>query len=62
VDLSTHQLFNVKPTTFLAFARRNAEALGAAVANGFEVGAMVTLFHGPKRPRFRQSRDTGASK
>jgi uncharacterized protein YbjT (DUF2867 family) len=30
VDLSTHQLFNVKPTTFLAFARRNAEAFGAA--------------------------------
>jgi uncharacterized protein YbjT (DUF2867 family) len=32
VDLSTHQLFNVKPTTFLAFARRNAEAFGAAAA------------------------------
>jgi uncharacterized protein YbjT (DUF2867 family) len=30
--------------------------------NGFEVGAKVTLFHGPERPRFRQSRDTGASK
>jgi hypothetical protein len=30
VDLSTHQLFNVKPTTFLAFAQRNAEAFGAA--------------------------------
>jgi uncharacterized protein YbjT (DUF2867 family) len=32
VDLSTHQLFNVKPTTFLAFAQRNAEAFGAAAA------------------------------
>jgi hypothetical protein len=32
VDLSTHQLFNVKPTTFLAFARRNAEGFGAAAA------------------------------
>jgi uncharacterized protein YbjT (DUF2867 family) len=32
VDLSTHRLFNVKPTTFLAFARRNAEAFGAAKA------------------------------
>src|SRR3989442_14741583 len=28
VDLSTHQLFNVKPTTFLEFAQRNAEAFG----------------------------------
>jgi uncharacterized protein YbjT (DUF2867 family) len=26
VDLSTHRLFNVKPTTFLEFAQRNAEA------------------------------------
>jgi uncharacterized protein YbjT (DUF2867 family) len=32
VDLSTHRLFNVKPTTFLAFAQRNAEAFGAAAA------------------------------
>ena len=32
VDLSTHQLFNVKPTTFLAFAQRNAQAFGAAAA------------------------------
>jgi uncharacterized protein YbjT (DUF2867 family) len=32
VDLSTHQLFNVKPTTFLEFARRNAEAFDAAAA------------------------------
>jgi uncharacterized protein YbjT (DUF2867 family) len=32
VDLSTHQLFNVKPTTFLAFAQRNAEAFGTAAA------------------------------
>jgi len=30
VDLSTHQLFNVKPTTFLEFAQRNAEAFGRA--------------------------------
>ena len=30
VDLSTHQLFNVKPTTFLEFAQTNAEAFGAA--------------------------------
>jgi hypothetical protein len=27
VDLATH--FNVKPTTFLEFAQRNAEAFGA---------------------------------
>jgi uncharacterized protein YbjT (DUF2867 family) len=26
VDLSTHQLFNIKPTTFLEFAQRNAGA------------------------------------
>ncbi len=26
VDLSAHRLFNVKPTTFLEFAKRNAEA------------------------------------
>ncbi len=32
VDLSTHQLFNVKPTTFLEFAQRNAEAFGLAAA------------------------------
>jgi uncharacterized protein YbjT (DUF2867 family) len=32
VDLSTHQLFNVKPIAFLAFAQRNAEAFGAAAA------------------------------
>ena len=32
VDLSTHQLFNVKPTTFLDFAQRNAEAFGGAAA------------------------------
>jgi hypothetical protein len=32
VDLSTHQLFNVKPTTFLEFAQRNAEAFGRAAA------------------------------
>jgi uncharacterized protein YbjT (DUF2867 family) len=30
VDLSTHHLFNVKPTTFLEFAQRNAEAFGRA--------------------------------
>jgi hypothetical protein len=30
VDLSTHQLFNVKPRTFLEFAQRNAEAFGRA--------------------------------
>jgi len=30
VDLSTHRLFNVKPTTFLEFAQRHAEALGGA--------------------------------
>src|SRR5215510_3105152 len=28
VDLSTHRLFNLKPTTFLEFAKRNAEAIG----------------------------------
>jgi uncharacterized protein YbjT (DUF2867 family) len=32
VDLSTHQLFNVQPTTFLEFARRNAEAFGGVAA------------------------------
>ena len=32
VDLSTHELFNVKPTTFLEFAQRNAEAFGRAAA------------------------------
>jgi uncharacterized protein YbjT (DUF2867 family) len=30
VDLSTHRLFNVKPTTFLEFARANAAAFGKA--------------------------------
>jgi hypothetical protein len=30
VDLSTHQLFNIQPTTFLEFAQRNAAAFGAA--------------------------------
>jgi uncharacterized protein YbjT (DUF2867 family) len=32
VDLSTHQLFNVKPTTFFEFAQRNAESFGQAAA------------------------------
>ena len=32
VDLSTHQLFKVKPTTFLEFAQRNAKAFGRAAA------------------------------
>jgi uncharacterized protein YbjT (DUF2867 family) len=32
VDLSTHQLFNVKPTTFLEFAQRNAAGFGAVAA------------------------------
>jgi uncharacterized protein YbjT (DUF2867 family) len=32
VDLSIHQLFNVRPTTFLEFARNNAEALGRVAA------------------------------
>jgi uncharacterized protein YbjT (DUF2867 family) len=30
VDLSTHRLFNVKPTTFREFAQKNAEGFGAA--------------------------------
>ena len=30
VDLSTYQLFNIQPTTFLEFAQRNAAAFGAA--------------------------------
>jgi uncharacterized protein YbjT (DUF2867 family) len=30
VDLSTHQLFNIHPTTFLEFAQGNAAAFGAA--------------------------------
>jgi uncharacterized protein YbjT (DUF2867 family) len=33
VDLSTHRLFNVEPTTFLEFARRNAETFGASAAS-----------------------------
>jgi uncharacterized protein YbjT (DUF2867 family) len=32
VDLSAHRLFNVKPTTFLEFTRRNAAAFGRAAA------------------------------
>jgi uncharacterized protein YbjT (DUF2867 family) len=32
VDLSTHQLFDVKPSTFLEFAQRNAEAFKGAAA------------------------------
>jgi len=32
VDLSTHRLFNVKPTAFLEFARRNAEPFGGTSA------------------------------
>src|SRR6516164_8834466 len=32
VDLSTHRLFKVKPTNFLEFAKRNAEAFGRAAA------------------------------
>jgi hypothetical protein len=32
VDLSTHRLFIVKPTTFLEFPQRNAEGFGAAAA------------------------------
>jgi uncharacterized protein YbjT (DUF2867 family) len=32
VDLSTHRLFNVKPTTFLEFAQKNAEGFGRAAA------------------------------
>jgi uncharacterized protein YbjT (DUF2867 family) len=32
VDLTSHQLFQVKPTTFLAFAQRNAEAFGRTAA------------------------------
>jgi uncharacterized protein YbjT (DUF2867 family) len=34
VDLSTHQLFNVKPTTFLEFAQRNAKAFGGSSRGG----------------------------
>jgi uncharacterized protein YbjT (DUF2867 family) len=32
VDLSTHKLFNIRPTTFLEFAQRNTEAFGGAAA------------------------------
>lgn len=32
VDLSTHRLFDIKPTTFLEFAQRNADAFGKAAA------------------------------
>jgi hypothetical protein len=32
VDLSTHRSFNVAPTTFLEFARRNAAAFGGVSA------------------------------
>jgi len=34
VDLSTHRLFDVQPTTFLEFAERNAEAFGGRVREG----------------------------
>lgn len=35
VDLSSHELFQVEPTTFLGFARRNAQAFGgSADVNG----------------------------
>jgi uncharacterized protein YbjT (DUF2867 family) len=36
VDLSTHRLFNVEPTTFLEFARRSAEAFGGRAARVLE--------------------------
>jgi uncharacterized protein YbjT (DUF2867 family) len=32
VDLSTHRLFNIKPTTFLEFAQRNAAAFSGSSA------------------------------
>jgi uncharacterized protein YbjT (DUF2867 family) len=32
VDLSAHRLFKIKPTTFLEFAQRNAQAFGRAAA------------------------------
>jgi len=32
VDLSTHRLFNIEPTTFQEFAQRNAGAFGGAAA------------------------------
>jgi len=32
VDLSTHKLFNIRPTTFLEFAQRNAEVFSHGVA------------------------------
>lgn len=34
VNLATHRLFNVKPTTFLEFAQRNAEAFGGRTREG----------------------------
>jgi uncharacterized protein YbjT (DUF2867 family) len=34
VDLSTHRLFDVQPTTFLEFAERNAEVFGGRVLAG----------------------------
>src|SRR6266404_3052334 len=34
VDLSTHRLFDVQPTTFLEFAERNADAFGGRVREG----------------------------
>src|SRR4029453_118458 len=34
VSLSTHMLFDVKPTTFLEFAQRNAEPFRAAAPGG----------------------------
>lgn len=33
VDLSTHRLFRIKPTTFLEFAQRNADAFGEGSAS-----------------------------
>jgi uncharacterized protein YbjT (DUF2867 family) len=32
VDLSTHRLFNIRPTTFLEFAQRNAAGFGGVAA------------------------------
>lgn len=42
VDLSTHQLFNVEPTTFLEFAQRNAQAFGGRTARVQEPVELAT--------------------
>jgi uncharacterized protein YbjT (DUF2867 family) len=41
VDLSTHQLLNIKPATFLEFAQRNAEAFAGPLPRPERTGAQA---------------------